>query len=181
MIRVRALTAGAGYRQYDCCALVGRTEYQAGIVIANAVFRVPNRTNYRIVPRFTFTDPELAHIGMTEAQARECGIEPDVPRFPFRDVDRAITEGECAGLVKLVAYRDRLLGASVLGPRGGELLHELALAMTTGARLGTISVTIHAYPTLAQVHRRAVNTWLGRRLFSRGTRRLVRTIHHLLP
>jgi hypothetical protein len=83
--------------------------------------------------------------------------------------------------VKLVAHRGRLLGASVLGPRGGELLHELALAMTAGVRLGAISATIHAYPTLAQVHRRAVNSGLGKRLFSRGTRRLVRVIHRLLP
>jgi pyruvate/2-oxoglutarate dehydrogenase complex dihydrolipoamide dehydrogenase (E3) component len=168
----------------DVCgpyAFTHMAEYQAGIVIANAVFRFPKRVDYRVVPRVTFTDPELAHVGMTEAQARERGITPDVLRFPFRDVDRAITERECAGLVKLVAHRGRLLGASVLGPRGGELLHELALAMTAGVRLSVISATIHAYPTLAQVHRRAVNAGLGKRLFSRGTRRLVRMIHRLLP
>ena len=156
-------------------------EYQAGIVLSNAVFRFPKKADYRVVPWVTYTDPELARVGLTEQQAREQGLEPLVLRFPFKDVDRALCEGETGGFTKLVTHKGRILGASILGPHAGELIHELVLAMKTGARISDISGTIHAYPTLAQVHRRAVNTWYGKKLFSPGTRRLVRWIQRLLP
>jgi pyruvate/2-oxoglutarate dehydrogenase complex dihydrolipoamide dehydrogenase (E3) component len=88
---------------------------------------------------------------------------------------------ESHGSVKLVTHRKKILGATILGAHAGELIHEIALAMQTGATIGDISATIHAYPTLAQVHRRAVNTYYGGRLFSPGTRRLVRWINRLVP
>ena len=156
-------------------------EYQAGIVISNAIFRIPKKTDYRVVPWVTYTDPELARVGMTEQQAREKGIEPVILRFPFRQIDRALTDRQEAGFAKLVVHKGRVLGASILGGHAGELIHEIVLAMKTGARIADISATIHAYPTLAQVHRRAVNTWYGRKLFSPATRGLVRWINRLLP
>lgn len=156
-------------------------EYQAGIIISNAVFRFPKKADYRVVPWVTFTDPELARVGLTEQQAREQDIEPEVLRFSFAQVDRAITEVEAHGMVKLVARKGKLLGASILGPHAGELIHEMALAMKTGASLGDISATIHAYPTLAQANRRAVNTGYAKTLFSPATRRLVKWIKHGLP
>jgi pyruvate/2-oxoglutarate dehydrogenase complex dihydrolipoamide dehydrogenase (E3) component len=168
----------------DVCGpypLTHMAEYQAGIVISNAIFRVPKKTDYRVVPWVTYTDPELARVGMTEQQARDKGIEPVVLRFPFHDIDRAITDRETAGLAKLVAHKGKILGASILGPHAGELIHEIALAMKTGAGIGDISATIHAYPTLAQVHRRTVNTYYGKKLFSPGTRRLVKWINRLVP
>jgi pyruvate/2-oxoglutarate dehydrogenase complex dihydrolipoamide dehydrogenase (E3) component len=156
-------------------------EYQAGIVISNAVFRLPKKTDYRVVPWVTYTDPELARVGLTEQQARDKGMNPAVLRFSFQDIDRAITDGETAGLAKLVVHKGRILGASLLGAHAGELVHEIVLAMKTGAGIGDISAAIHAYPTLSQIHRRTVNTWYGRKLFSPGTRRLVRWINRLLP
>lgn len=168
----------------DVCGpypLTHMAEYQAGIVISNAVFRVPKKVDYRVVPWVTYTDPELARVGLTEQQARNKGTEPVVLRFPFQDIDRAITDKETAGLAKLVVHKGRILGASILGPHAGELIHELALAMKTGAGIGDISATIHAYPTLAQVHRRTVNTWYGQKLFSPATRRLVKWINRLVP
>jgi pyruvate/2-oxoglutarate dehydrogenase complex dihydrolipoamide dehydrogenase (E3) component len=168
----------------DVCGpypLTHMAEYQAGIVISNAVFRVPKKVDHRVVPWVTYTDPELARVGLTEQQARDKGTEPVVLRFPFQDIDRAITDKETAGLAKLVVHKGRILGASILGPHAGELIHELALAMKTGAGIGDISATIHAYPTLAQVHRRTVNTWYGQKLFSPATRRLVKWINRLVP
>lgn len=156
-------------------------EYQAGIVISNAVFHFPRKTDYRVVPWVTFTDPELARVGLTEPQARAQGIEPTVLRFAFKDIDRAVTEVESNGFIKLIAHKGKILGASLLGPHAGELIHEIALAMKTGASLSDISATIHAYPTLAQVHRRAVNTAFAPKLFSPGARRLVRWINRLIP
>jgi len=156
-------------------------EYQAGIVLSNAVFRFPKRADYRVVPRVTFTDPELARVGLSEQQAREQGLSPTVLRFDFADLDRALTEGETAGFARLVSHRGRIVGASILGLHAGELIHELVLAMQTRARLTDISAAIHAYPTLSQIHRRTVNTALAPRLFGPRTRRLVALINRLLP
>ena len=156
-------------------------EYQAGIVISNAVFRFPKKADYRLMPWVTYTDPELARVGLTEQQAREQGLESTVLRFQFKDIDRAVIEAEPHGFVKLVVHKGKILGASILGTRAGELLHEIVLAMKLGAKIADISATIHAYPTLAQVHRRAVNTWYAGKLFSPGTRRLVKWINRLLP
>ncbi len=156
-------------------------EYQAGIIISNAVFRFPKKTNYRVVPWVTYTDPELARVGLTEQQAREQDIEPVVLRFDFKDIDRALTEVETSGIMKLVTHKGRVLGATILGPHAGELIHETALAMQTRAKIGDISAAVHAYPTLSQIHRRAVNTAYAPKLFSRGTRTLVALINRLMP
>ncbi len=156
-------------------------EYQAGIVISNAIFRFPKKTDYRVTPWVTYTDPELARVGLTEQQARDQGIKPDVLRFPFKEVDRALTEVSTQGMSKLITHKGKILGASILGPHAGELIHEIVLAMQTGVKIGDISATIHAYPTLAQIHRRVVNTAYSPRLFSPGTRKLVKWINRLLP
>jgi len=168
----------------DVCgpyAFTHMAEYQAGIVISNAVFRFPKKADYRIVPKVTYTDPELASVGLNEAQARQQGRDVTVLRFPFARVDRALTEGDTAGSIKLIVDRGKVLGATILGAQAGELLHEIVLAMQTGAKIGAISAAIHAYPTRAQIHRRVVNTYYGRKLFSPGTRRLVRWLNRLLP
>jgi len=82
---------------------------------------------------------------------------------------------------KLVTHKGKILGASILGPHAGELIHEIALAMQTGTKIADISATIHAYPTLAQIHRRVVNTAYSPKLFSPWTRKLVKWINRLLP
>ncbi len=154
-------------------------EYQAGIVISNAVFRFPKKVDYRVVPWVTFTDPELARAGLTEAQAKEKGISPTMLRFSFGDIDRALTENETDGMIKLVTRKGRIVGATILGPHAGELLHEIVLAMQAKIKIGHISGAIHAYPTLSQIHRRAVNTAYAPTLFSPRVKRLVRWINRL--
>lgn len=166
----------------DVCgpyAFTHLAEYQAGIVISNALFRVPKKTDYSILPWVTFTDPELAQVGLTEQQAKEQSIPHKVLRYDFADVDRAITEREPTGRVKLITRKGKILGASILGPQAGELIHEIVLAMQTGTKLGKVSAAIHAYPTLSQVHRRTVNTAYTAKLFSPLTRRLVRWLQYL--
>lgn len=168
----------------DCCGpwpFTHMAEYQAGVVIGNAVFRLPRKADYRVVPRVIYSDPELARVGLNETEARRRGLDVDILRFPIHRVDRAITEGETAGEAKLVVRRGRLLGATLLGPHAGELIHELALAMQARLPVSRISATIHAYPTLAQIHRRTVNTLYAPKLFSPTTRRLVRWLQRLLP
>lgn len=156
-------------------------EYQAGVIISNAVFRWPRRVDYRVVPGVTYTDPEFARVGPTAAEARERHPDAEVLELPFGGVDRAVVEGETHGHMQLITRRGRILGATIMGPHAGELLHEIVLAMQAGIRIGKISSAVHAYPTLAQIHRRVVNTHYAKRLFSPGTRRLVRWIQRLLP
>ncbi len=166
----------------DVCgpyAFTHMAEYQAGIVISNAVFRFPKKADYRVVPQVIYTDPELASVGLSEAEARRRHGDVQVLRFPFARVDRAIVEGETAGRIKLVVRRGRVLGAAILGAQAGELLHEIVLAMQAGAKLGDIAAAIHAYPTRAQIHRRAANTAYAPKLFSPFSRRLVRWLNRM--
>lgn len=168
----------------DVCGPFGFThmaEYQAGIVISNAVFRFPKKADYSVVPAVIYCDPELARVGLTAREARERALDVEVLEFPFSEVDRALTEGESAGRMRLVVHRGRILGATLLGAHAGELLHEIVLAMQAGVKIGRISAAIHAYPTLAQIHRRTVNTFYARQLFSPRTRLLVRWLQRLLP
>jgi len=168
----------------DCCGpypFTHMAEYQAGIVISNAIFRLPRKADYRVVPRVIYCDPELARVGLNESEAREQGLAVEVLRFPFAQVDRALAEGETAGEAKLLVRKGRLVGATILGPAAGELIHELVLAMQAKIPVGRIAAAIHAYPTLAQIHRRAVNTRYSPKLFSPATRRLVRWIQRFIP
>ncbi len=159
-------------------------EYQAGIVIANALFRMPKRVDYRVVPWVTYTDPELARVGLSEAEAREQGIEVEVQRFDFTANDRAVIEGESAGFVKLLLRRGprwrgggRIVGAAILGRHGGELLPELVLAMRRGLRVGDLAAAVHAYPTRADAVRRGANRHFAPALFGRLSRWLVRLLN----
>ncbi|HUO81738.1 MAG TPA: FAD-dependent oxidoreductase [Gammaproteobacteria bacterium] len=156
-------------------------EYQAGIVLSNAVFRWPKKADYSVVPRVTYSDPEVARVGRNEAEARDGGIDFETLRFDFADIDRAKTAVERKGFAKLLVSRRRIIGATVIGPHAGELLAELVLAMHARVRIGSISGAIHAYPTLAEITRRAVNLHYARKLFSPWTRRLVRFINVALP
>lgn len=168
----------------DCCGPLPFThvaEYQAGIVIANALFRFPKKADYRHIPWCTYTSPELARAGLTEAEARDKGMAVEVARFRVADIDRAKAEGQRNGLFKFVTSRGKLVGASILGPRAGELIHEPLLAMQAGLKLSQISGMVHAYPTLAEGNRRTVNTLFSPRLFAAGPRRLVRWLNRLLP
>jgi pyruvate/2-oxoglutarate dehydrogenase complex dihydrolipoamide dehydrogenase (E3) component len=186
-IRVDERLRTSNRRIYACGDVCGpyqfthMAEYQAGIVISNALFRFPKRVDYRVVPWVTYTEPELAAVGLSEKQAAEQGLKVEVLRFPFKDVDRAITEGTTAGSTKFLVHKGRIVGASILGPRAGELLHEVVLAMKSGTSLATLSATIHAYPTLSQVHRRTVNTHFSGKLFSPFSRQLVQWLNRLLP
>ena len=156
-------------------------EYQAGIVLASLLFRIPRKVDYRVIPRVTFTDPEVAEVGLTEQQAQTQGLRYAVARFPFSEIDRAITDDVGEGFLKILLVRGRVAGASLVGAHAGELIHELALAIQVKAKAGDISRLIHAYPTLSQIHRRAINASYAPRLFSGRARLLARLINRLLP
>lgn len=145
--------------------------YQGRLDVPNALFPVSRKADYRVVPWTTFLDPEVAHLGQTEAEARaEHGDGVKAFRYAMSDLDRALADGESRGFVKVVTDRSgKILGAHIVGPNGGDLIHELALAMQSGARIGDISQMIHAYPTLAEGVQRAADQYWRERLFSQGS------------
>lgn len=154
-------------------------EYQAGIALANMVFRLPKKADYRVVPRVVYTDPEVASVGLDVQEAEARGIRYETLDFPLREIDRAITAGVDDGLCRLLVRRGRLLGAGLVAPQAGELIHELALAIRVNAKVRDISELIHAYPTYAQIHRRAVNARYAHLLRSRKLRLLARFLSRL--
>lgn len=156
-------------------------EYQAGVIIANVAFRLPRRVDYRAVPWVTYTDPELAHVGLTAVEAAQRNLAVEVARFRFRDVDRALAEGSEDGLVKLVVHRGRIIGGSILGPHAGELIQEVSLAIEARLPLRRLASAVHAYPTLAQIIKRAAGSLYAPRLFSARSRRLVGALNRVLP
>lgn len=157
-------------------------EYQAGIVIANALFRVPRRADYSAVPWVIHTDPEFARVGLNETQARAHGIVCNNVRFGFNHIDRAVTDGVDTGQLELTLdKRGRIRGATILGPSAGELIHELALAVRRKLKPADLSGLVHAYPTLAEINRRAANAHLGRKLFRPVTRTAVKWLSRVPP
>ncbi|MEE9542945.1 MAG: mercuric reductase [Thermodesulfobacteriota bacterium] len=157
-------------------------EYQAGIVISNALFPLVRRhADYSVVPWVTYTDPELAHVGITEAEAiKKLGKDKvHSYSFMFDEVDRAIIQGEGTGLIKLVVdNKKHLLGAHILGPSAGELIHELTLAMKAKIPITEISKTIHAYPTISQAIKRACDEYYREKIFTGWFPKVARRLTH---
>ncbi|HET6184546.1 MAG TPA: FAD-dependent oxidoreductase [Acetobacteraceae bacterium] len=136
--------------------------YHAGIIVRRAVFHLPARIDYRALPRVTYTDPELAQAGMTEAEARQAGHAVRVLRWTIAETDRARAEGDPRGEVKLVTARGRVLGAGILAPRAGEMIGIWTLAIARRLPLRALADMIVPYPTLSEAGRRAAGTaYLG--------------------
>jgi pyruvate/2-oxoglutarate dehydrogenase complex dihydrolipoamide dehydrogenase (E3) component len=156
-------------------------EYAAKVAVQNVFFPVRARVHFDRVPWTTFTDPELAHLGLTEAEAREQGERIEVFRYPFSRDDRALVDGAPLGLVKLVARagRGRLLGAHILGPRAGELIQEPVVAIDRGLSVRHLANMIHVYPTLSMAVQRAAKAWWKARGQSRFARRILGAYLHL--
>jgi pyruvate/2-oxoglutarate dehydrogenase complex dihydrolipoamide dehydrogenase (E3) component len=154
--------------------------YHAGIVIRNALFRLPAKVDYRALPWVTYTDPELAHVGLTEQQARKEGHAIEVLRWPFEENDRARAERQTSGLVKaVVGKRGRILGASIVGAHAGELILPWVLAIQQGLKISALANVIVPYPTLSEASKRAAGSYYTPKLFSPRTRWLVRLLGRL--
>ncbi len=166
--RVYAIGDVAGHFQFTHVA-----NYHAGIVIRAILFRLPARISDAAIPWVTYTDPELAHVGLTEAAARKAhGNTIKVLRWPFAENDRAIAMRETAGLVKIITTRrGRILGAGIAGPEAGEIIQPWVLAISARLNIKAMTAAITPYPTLSEVNKRAAisfyhdkmtNPWLGR-------------------
>ncbi len=155
-----------------------RAEHMAKIAVASALLKSRRAVDDRHMPDVTFTRPELAHIGATAAELRARGARFETYRFPFDRIDRAETTGATEGfiLIHTTPWSGRILGASILGARAGELIGEVALAMRNGISLRRLSDTIHPYPTYGLGVRRAADQWYVRRRPTTLLRALGRTL-----
>jgi pyruvate/2-oxoglutarate dehydrogenase complex dihydrolipoamide dehydrogenase (E3) component/uncharacterized membrane protein YdjX (TVP38/TMEM64 family) len=137
--------------------------HQAWYAAVNALFGRFRRfrADYSVIPWATFTDPEVARVGLSETEAKAAGVAYEVTRYDLDDLDRAIADGTTTGFVKLLTApgKDRILGATIVGEHAGELLAEYVLAMKHGLGLNRILGTIHTYPTMAEANKYAAGAW----------------------
>jgi len=167
--RVYAIGDVAGGAQFTHLA-----NHQAGMVIRNALFRLPARVNEHVIPRVTFTDPELAHVGLTELEARDRGVAFRVLRWPFHENDRAQAERATDGHVKIITTRrGRILGATIVTAGAGDLIVPWALAVSRKLNIRAIAGMVVPYPTRAEVGKRAAMTYFTPVLSSRFVRRMI--------
>ncbi len=167
--RVYAIGDVAGGPQFTHAA-----SYHAGLVIRSALFRLPVRVKEEAIPRVTFTEPELAQIGLTEAEATRQGHGICVLRWPYRENDRAQAERETTGHIKVVTTRKgRILGATIVGAGAGELIATWVLAISRGLNIRAFAGIVVPYPTLAEIGKRAAITYLTPSLTSPWVRRII--------
>jgi pyruvate/2-oxoglutarate dehydrogenase complex dihydrolipoamide dehydrogenase (E3) component len=175
--RIHAIGDVAGGPQFTHVA-----GYHAGIVIRNALFGLPAKVDYRALPWVTYTDPELAHVGLTEAQAREAGGEVRTLSESFAHNDRALAEARNEGLIKVVIDgRGRLLGATIVGPHAGEMIGFWALAINQKVKLSALAGLILPYPTLSEISKRAVGSYFTPTIYGSRVQRLVGLVQRWLP
>src|SRR5262249_4976771 len=173
--RVYAIGDAAGRGQFTHLA-----NYHAGLVLRNALFRLPVKANDDVIPRVTFTDPELAHVGLAEAEARGRGIAIQVLRWPYHENDRAQAEREIVGHIKVITDgRGRILGATIVGAAAGELITAWTLAVSQGLNVRAFAGIVVPYPTLAEIGKRAAITYFLPGLTGNWVRRIIRLLRRL--
>ena len=154
--------------------------YHAGIVIKNALFRIPAKVNYTALPWVTYTTPELAHVGLSEQDVKKTHHKYRVLRWSFEDNDRAQTEHTTEGLIKVIVKPNgRILGATILAAHAGELITLWGLAMDQKLKISAIANMIIPYPTLSEVSKRVAGSFYTPMLFSDRVRFLVRCLGKL--
>ena len=154
--------------------------YEGSIVVSNAIFHLPRKVNYIFLPWCTFTDPELASIGMNEKRAKAAGVEYDVWIEEFKDNDRSLAEGEEVGKIKMILdKKGKPIGVQILGPRAGDLVSEWVAALNGGVKPMTLAAAVHPYPTLGEINKKVAGTYLSSRIFSERIKKGLRFFFHL--
>ena len=174
--RVYAIGDVAGGLQFTHMA-----GYHAGIVIRSALFGLPAKASNAHIPWATYTDPEMAQVGLTEAQAREKhGAALEVLRFDFADNDRALAELNTTGLIKVMVVKGRPVGASIVGAQAGELIQVWALVIANKLKIGAVAAMVSPYPTMGEINKRAAGAYYTPRLFeSARVKKIVRFVQRL--
>jgi len=154
--------------------------YEGGIVISNAIFHLPRKADYTFLPWCTYTDPELASIGMNEKAAKAAGIEYSVWTEAFKDNDRSLAEGEKVGKIKMILdEKEKPLGVQILGPQAGELLNEWVAVLNGKVKLSTLASAVHPYPTLGEINKRVAGKFFSPKIFSEKVKKGLKFFFHL--
>jgi len=141
--------------------------YEGGIVVSNAIFHLPRKKDYTYLPWCTYTDPELANIGMNETMAKARGIEYRVYTEEFRNNDRSMAEEERIGKVKLLLdEKEKPIGVQIFGPQAGILISEWVAALNGKVKLSTVASAIHPYPTIGEINKKVVGNFFSPKIFS---------------
>jgi pyruvate/2-oxoglutarate dehydrogenase complex dihydrolipoamide dehydrogenase (E3) component len=141
--------------------------YEGGIVVSNAVFRLPRKTDYTYLPWCTYTDPELASIGMNEKSAEAAGIDYSIWLEEFKDNDRSLAEGERIGKIKmLLDEKEKPIGVQILGPHAGDLVSEWVAVLNGKVKLSTLAAAVHPYPTIGEINKKIAGTFFTPKIFS---------------
>lgn len=141
--------------------------YEGSIVISNAIFHLSRKVDYTFLPWCTYTDPELASIGMNEKAAKAAGIDYSVWTEAFKDNDRSLAEGQQAGKIKMILdKKEKPIGVQILGPHAGELLNEWVAVLNGKVKLSTLASAVHPYPTLGEINKRVAGSFLSPKIFS---------------
>jgi len=157
--------------------------YHAGVLIRSMLFGLPSKQRTDHIPWATYTDPELAQVGLTEAQAKKkYGSALEVVRFDFHHNDRLIAERKTKGLIKVMVVKGRPVGASIAGHMAGELIGMWAMAIANRMKMSSIANTVLPYPTVSEVNKRAAGAYFSPRLFENPTvKRVVGFVQRWLP
>lgn len=154
--------------------------YEGGVALTNAVLRLPRKADYAKIGWCTYTDPEVASIGLNEKRALQEGTNYHVLEERFGDNDRAQAEGEPAGKIKmLVSPKGTLLGCQIIGAHAGELIHEWVLSVSAGVKLSSVAGAVHIYPTLSEISKRVSGDLFASKIFSEKTRAMLRLMFNL--
>jgi pyruvate/2-oxoglutarate dehydrogenase complex dihydrolipoamide dehydrogenase (E3) component len=162
----------------DCIAgalrLTHAANYHAGLVIRNALFRLPVRVNDDCIPWVTFTDPELAQVGLSEVRARQRGIKIRVTRWPYHDNDRAQAEGAPRGHIKVITTaKGKIVGVTIVGAQAGELIAMWVLAVARNLNLRDVMDLVLPYPTLSEIGKHAAIDYFTPSLTGVWARRII--------
>ena len=141
--------------------------YEGGIVVSNAIFRLPRKVDYTFLPWCTYTDPALGSIGMNEKSARQAGIDYQVWTEEFKDNDRSLAEGETAGKIKMILDdREKPIGVQILGPHAEDLLNEWVAVLNGKVKLSTLAAAVHPYPSMGEINKKVAGSYFSPKIFS---------------
>nr|MDJ0818425.1 FAD-dependent oxidoreductase [Desulfobacterales bacterium] len=154
--------------------------YEGGIVVSNAIFRLPRKADYTFLPWCTYTDPPLGSIGMNEKSAREAGIDYTVWTEEFKDNDRSLAEGETVGKIKMILdEKEKPIGIQIFGPHAEDLLNEWVAILNGKVKLSTIASAVHPYPTIGEINKRVVGSYFSPKIFSEKVQKGLKFFFHL--
>ncbi|MCK5395715.1 MAG: NAD(P)/FAD-dependent oxidoreductase, partial [Gammaproteobacteria bacterium] len=183
-VKVNRKMQSTNKRVFACGDVTGEmplthvAELQAGIVIANMIFKLPKKINYDVIPAVVYTEPEVAQVGISAEQCRQLK-HGEVFQFDVSQLDRAVTDNSKIGVAKILTDKGRIVGAHIIAPHAGELIHELALAVQEKMKVSKITSLVHAYPSYSQLNKRLAGQYYSERFFSPLTKKIVAFLNRI--